>query len=198
MGGQDRRDPNLREHGVEVGVGSIAAAETGEGLSDGVVQEAVACSPFPAAQRTDACTGLGQVDQLEVERERGDDRLGVPQLERVQLRFEPLADLRLVAAPEVDGGKAQPLDEIVDRLAGLLRDDLAKQRTEQPDLERERVTGPRRADAAWFRGTRGSGPMASRGHAVAHVREAMNARRHNRAATRPQPSAGCPLPTLVW
>ena len=92
MGGQDRRDPNLREHGVEVGVGSIAAAETGEGLSDGVVQEAVACSPFPAAQRTDACTGLGQVDQLEVERERGDDRLGVPQLERVQLRFEPLAD----------------------------------------------------------------------------------------------------------
>ncbi len=65
------------------------------------------------------------------------------------------------SAPEGDGGKAQPFDEVVDRLAGLLRDDLAEQRTEQPDLERERVAGPRGADAAWFRGTRGSGSMAA-------------------------------------
>src|SRR4029078_8782389 len=74
------------------------------------------------------------------------------ELERSNLSLQACASLRLFAATEVDRRETQPLDEVVDALPGLLRDHLAQERSEQPDLERQRGPRPRRTHTAGFRG----------------------------------------------
>ena len=53
-----------------------AAAQRDHGLGHGIVEDAVAGRPFAAAERPDPAARLGQVDELEVQREGLDDRLG--------------------------------------------------------------------------------------------------------------------------
>jgi hypothetical protein len=138
---KDGRDPKLAEHRIEIRFRATSPTESSDRLRDGVIEKAVTRRSLASPQRADASARLGQIDELEVERERRDDRLGVLELERVELRFEALTDLGLVAPPKVDRCQTQSLDEVVDALAGLLGDDLPKQRAEQAYLERQRVAG---------------------------------------------------------
>ncbi len=152
MGGQDRRDPQPGEHRVEIGIRPVASTQSCDRLGDGVIEESVTRGPLPAPKRPNARPRLGEVDELEVQRERRDDGFRIAELERIELRLQAFAFLGLVAATEVDRRETQPLDEVVDALPGLLRDDLAQERSEQPDLERQRVPRARRTDTAGFRG----------------------------------------------
>ena len=87
------------------------------------------------------------------------------EVEAAQLLVEALALDRIVVAAERDRPLPDPLHEREQLRAGLLGDDLAEQRPEQPDLDRERVArtgrpdperlgGDRRRDAAAVRDRR--------------------------------------------
>ena len=87
------------------------------------------------------------------------DRLHGTQVQTVELGLDPSPELRVVAAAEVDGRPPQSLDELEDLLAGLLRDDLAEERTEKPDLERQGVARAGRSDARRLRASRTRSPF---------------------------------------
>ena len=70
--------------------------------------------------------------------------------------------VRVVAAPEVDGRTSESLDQVEDLLAGLLRDDLAEERAEEPDLERQGVARAGRSDARRLRASRRAVPVSVR------------------------------------
>ena len=169
MSGQDRRDAQSVEDRVEIGVAPVASAQPGDSLGDRVVEQSVASRAFAPAEGPDTGTSLGQVHKLEVQREGGDDGLGVPELERVQLGLETLPNLRLLVVTEGDRRLAQAFDEVVDRLASLLRDDLPEQRSEQTDLEREWIARVRGADATRFGGSSRPSSWRRRGHTAIPV-----------------------------
>lgn len=146
MGGQDRADPQPRQHGIEVGVRSPTTPQASHGLSDRVVEQTVPCRSLTTPERPDARPRLRQIHELEIQRERGDDRLGIVELKRVKLGLEAPPDIGLFVMAERDRRLAQPLDEIVDRLAGLFGDDLTEERAEETDLERKRIAGATRPD----------------------------------------------------
>ena len=97
-------------------------------------------------QRPHPAAGLGQVDQPEIEGEGADDGLRGTQVEPAELLVETLALDRVVGAPERDRPLPDSLDEREQLGSGLLVDDLAEQRPEQADLDRERVAGAGRPD----------------------------------------------------
>jgi hypothetical protein len=137
MGGQDRRDAQPGEDRLQLGVTAPAVvAEPRDRLRDGIVEVPVARRPLAAPECPDPPARLGQVDQLEVQGEGLDDRFGLAQIEPVEHALEPFALRRVVAAAQGDGRSAQPLDELEQRRAGLLDDDLAKESAEQTDLDR--------------------------------------------------------------
>ena len=76
------------------------------------------------------------------------------EVEAAQLLVEARALDRIVVAAQRDRPSPDPLDEREQLGAGLLRDDLAEQRAEQPDLDRERVAGAGRPDPERLRGDR--------------------------------------------
>ena len=154
MGGEDGPDGQPPDERVELGVGPPQPAQPGDGVGDRVVEDAVARRPLAPAQGPDPTARLGQVDQPEVERERPDDRLGVAEIERPQVLVEPRPLGRIVVAAQGDRPAPDALDGGEQLGSGLLRDDLAEQRAEQPDLDRERVAGAGRADPERFGGDR--------------------------------------------
>ena len=123
-------------------------------VGDRVVEDAVARGSLATAERTHPAVRLGQVDQREVEREGADDRLGGTEVQVAQVVVEPRPFVRVVVAAEGDGPPADPLDEGEQLGPGLLRDDLAEERTEQADLHGQRVAGAGRADAGRLGGDR--------------------------------------------
>ncbi len=187
--GEDRRDRQSLEDPVEVGLGAPGTTEARDRLGDRVVEHAIACRAFAPPQRAHARPRLGEVDQLEIEREGRDDRLGVGELERVELRFEPATDRGIVVVAERDRREPQPFDEVEDRLPCLFDDDLAEQRTEQAHFEGERVACPCRADAGWL-GTPACRTSAAHG---AH----RSGTYRNQGATLSQPCGRGTVPTLV-
>ena len=189
MGGQDRRDAQAGQRGVQLGVGPAGGAQRRDRLGDRVVQEPVPCGALSPTKRPNAPARLGQVDELEVERERLDDRLGRLEVEGVQLTLEALALGRVIAAPQRDGRSPEPLDQLEQVLPGLLRDDLAQQRAEQPDLARQRVMRPGRPDARRLGPFRGRGTTA---HAAASA-----GRDRNPGRTASQPFGVATFRTLV-
>jgi hypothetical protein len=172
-----------------VRVGAPVAAQRRDRLRHGVVQQPVARGPLSAAEGPDAAARLGQVDELEVEREGLDDGLGRLEVEGVQLALEPLALGRVVATAQGDGRSPQPLDELEQVVAGLLRDDLAKQRPEQAHLTRQRVMRPGRPDPGRL------GPFCGR-RATAHAATSVG-RDRNLGRTASQPFAVATFRTLV-
>ncbi len=74
-----------------------------------------------------------------------------------ELLVEPGTFERIVVAPEGDRPVADPLDGREQLGTGLLRDDLAEQRAEQPDLGRQRVAGAGRPDPERLGGDRRRG-----------------------------------------
>ena len=150
-------------------------------------------APLARAGRPDLVALLGEVDEAEVEAEGADDDLGAVQVEAGQRRGEARAAARVVLAPEPDRRPPDPLDEIEQVDAGLLRDDLAEQRAEQPDLERERSrardvpTDAGSARTASFASTRRHAAAAPESPSTASGRPSPF--RIPRAARVPQPSA---------
>ncbi len=137
MGGQDRRDGEVADRLLQVGVGAAEPAQLGDRVGDGVVEDAVAGGSLATAERTHPAVGLGQVDQGEVERERADHRLGRAEVEVAQVVVEAGATVRVVTAPERDHPPSDALDEREQVGARLLRD--------RPGRGGHRAGGPRRA-----------------------------------------------------
>ena len=84
--GEDWADAQARQHLVELGLVVTGPAQLGDRIGHRVVEEAVARGPLAAAERPDPAARLGEVDELEVERERGDDGLGGAQVQGVEVR----------------------------------------------------------------------------------------------------------------
>jgi hypothetical protein len=160
VGGEDRGDPEPVDGSPHVVVGRAAPAQPVDHRGEGVVRSFGGCpddagapprgaaTPLPirAPNRPDQLALLGEVDEPEVEAERADDDLGPAGVERLQLRDEPGAKPRIVAAAEPDRRPADALDEVEEVAAGLLGDDLAEQRAEEADLRRERIADAAGAD----------------------------------------------------
>ena len=89
---------------------------------------------------------LGQVDELEVQAERLCQRLGLGDIQRVELGGERVLGGFVPDLAEGDRAQPAPLDQIQQRRAALFGDDLTEKRTEQLDLARERVAGALRAN----------------------------------------------------
>jgi hypothetical protein len=70
MGGEHRRDPQPLEDLVEVGVRPVTSSQPGDSLCDGVIEQPITRGTFAAAQRADPGARLGEVHELEVQRER--------------------------------------------------------------------------------------------------------------------------------
>ncbi len=190
---QDERDRERPDERIEVFVGPSLLAELGDGLGQRVVEDAVPGGPLAASQRPHSPARLHQVHQLEVERERRDDRLGRLQVELGEVGVELGALLGIVVLTQRDGPPPDALHEVEDLRPGLLHDHLAEQRAEQPHLGRERVV-------------RAGGPDPARLGADLDRRSAARGGTHaaprcgpDRVATfpSPQPFSGRTFPTLV-
>ena len=144
---------------------------------------------------------LGEVDEPEVQAERADHDLGPLGVERRRARGERRPARRVVAAPEADRRSADALDEVEELAAGLLGDDLAEQRAEQADLERQRVARPAGADSSRApRGRPTFGRRPAGGREVTPPLPTLARSTHRSAAARgasPQPSRLASLRTLV-
>ena len=161
--GQDRADRQPADERVELRVGPAEPAQAGDRIGDRIVEHAIPRRPLAPAQRPHPAARLGQVDQPEIEREGADDGLRGAEVERPQLLVEPGPLERVVVAAEGDRPPPDPLDEREQLRPGLLRDDLAEQGAEQPDLHRQRVAGARRPDPERLRGDRGRTPRNGSG-----------------------------------
>ncbi len=112
----------------------------------------------PRPQHADPLALLGEVDELEVEGERAGDRRRAGHVERRDLRPEPLPlDVGLedhvrVAAAERDRAAPDAFHEREQVRSSLLGDDLAQERSEEPDLVRQRVAGMAQPGALRLRG----------------------------------------------
>jgi hypothetical protein len=105
--GEDGRDAEAGQRRIEIRVRATGASEPGEGLCDRVVKIAVAGGPLATTQGPDPAARLGEVDQLEVQGEGGDDGLGRAQVEPVELAFQALPLDRVVALAQGDGGQSE-------------------------------------------------------------------------------------------
>ena len=157
--GPDRKPTDER---VELGIRAAEPAQPGHRIRHRIVEDTVARGALAPAQGADPTACLGQVDQPEIERERPDDRLGGAEVEGAQLVIESGALERVVVAAQRDRPAPDPLDGGEQVRACLLRDDLAEQGAQQPDLGRERVAGAGRPDPERLGGDRGRGPSAAR------------------------------------
>ena len=145
--GEDRRDRQPLDRTVELVVGSTQPPQPADGVGERPVQHPGARGTCAPGQRADPLPLLGEVHQLEVEREGANDGLGPVEVQGGELVGELLALERIVRPAERDHPLANTLDELEQLGAGLLRDDLAQQRPEQADLRGERVAGAGRTDA---------------------------------------------------
>ena len=134
MGGQHERDRQAAQQLVEPVLVGTTTPQPDDGLGHGVIEHAVTGRPLAAPQRPDPATGLGQVDQLEVQREGFDDRLGGPEVEVGEVLVEAAPLLGIVVLAQRDRASADALDELEQLRAGLLGDHLAEQRAQEPDL----------------------------------------------------------------
>ena len=75
MGGQDRRDRQRADLGIELRVRAAERPQPPDRLPDRVVEDAVAGGPLASTERPHAAARLGQVHELEVQGERADDGL---------------------------------------------------------------------------------------------------------------------------
>ena len=143
VGGEDRRDDEPGDQRVELRVRPAQPPQPGDRVRHRIVEDAVARRPLAPSQRPHPAARLGQVDEAEVERERLDDGLRVAEVERLELVVEARPFGRVVVASEGDRPASDAFDGGEQLRAGLLGDDLAEQRAEQPDLARERVARAR-------------------------------------------------------
>ncbi len=196
MGGQDRRDRDVRDDRVEVAIAPACASEPPHGVADRVVEDAVTRRPLAPAQRPHAAMRLGQVDEPEVERERADHSLGRPEVETAQLVVQPCPLSWVVVLAQGDRALADPLDQGKQLRAGLFGDHLAEQRAQETDLDRKRIAGSGCPDPARFgrhRRRRRVVVLVPAAHAGASARPF-----RAQAATASQPFRPATFRRLVW
>ena len=90
------------------------------GLGHRVVEDAVAGRALATAEGADPAARLGQVDELEVEREALDDGLGRPEVEAREVLVEAASLLGIVVLAQGDRASPDALDELEQVRAGLL------------------------------------------------------------------------------
>ena len=193
MRGQHRRDLEPGDQRVQLRVPAPEAAQPGDRVGDRVREHPVPRRALALSQSPHPAAGLGQVDQPEIEGEGADDGLRGAQAEPAELLVETLALDRIVGAPKRDRPLPDALDEREQLGSGLLVDDLAEQRPEQADLDRQRVASAGRPDPEWLGGDgRRDGGRPRRLHA-GHPRGPFRVR----SATGSQPSRPQPFSRLV-
>ena len=138
---------------------------------------------------------LDQVDELEVEREGLDDRLGRPEVEAGEVRVETAPLVGVVVLAQRDRPAADALDELEQLRPGLLGDDLAEQRAQQADLGRERVVRPGGPDPGRLGAARRADGVARLARRL--TRPNLADRTGSQPFPRPQPFEGRTFPTLV-
>jgi hypothetical protein len=86
---------------------------------------------------------LGEIDDLEVRREGADQRFGITRRQALHQRLQLVVGSR-------DAGEPGPLDELEERVATLLADDVPDQRPERSDVVPQlRVLGSESDGAAF-------------------------------------------------
>src|SRR6185369_3762979 len=153
MRGQDRADPEASELGFDRGVAETRSAEPLDGRAERIVGRptagrrgapaggALTCPVGPTSLANQLAL-LGQVHEPEIEAERTHDDLGPLRSERRQLGYEAGPERWVIAAPEANRRPPDPFDEVEQLAAGLLGNHLAEERSEQADLEPERIARP--------------------------------------------------------
>ena len=196
VGGQHRVDHRAPEQRLHLRL-PMVGAEHVHGLAQRFVDAPAAGPPGARAQRADALALLGEVDELEVQREGLGDRGRAREVEGADLGREPRA-LGLarfgrtdLVAPQRDGQAADALDGREQVRARLLGDDLAEQGAQQPDLARHGIARTTEPGARRLRGNRGEPGL--RGARVAGPRCAGGSRRHDAQDRRPAPAFQPPL-----
>ena len=191
--GQDRVDGEAAKELIQLGIPPAPSPQPRDRVRHRIVEDAVASRPFAAPQGAHPAARLGQVDEAEVECERADDRLGRAKIEGAQRLVEPFPLDRIVGPAQRDRVTPDPLHPGEQLGAGLFRDDLPEQCTEQPDLDRQRVPRTCRPDPERFRGDGGRCSRSRRRRLPGHPPGPFRAR----AATGPQPSGSQPFRRLV-
>ena len=164
--GEHRVDMDGRDERPDA-IGTVDRQQPGDRVGDGIVDRPAAGGTGSGAQDADPLPLLGEVDELEVERERLGDGRGLVEVQRGDLVGEPRAlrvrrrDDRRIATAQGDRAPPDALDELEQLRAGLFGDHLAEQRAEQADLARERVAGTAEAGARRL-GRDGGEPRARR------------------------------------
>ena len=146
---QHGRDPEVVDLSGDLRFGRARAAEpVGRGTEGRVRRTAWAASLalVPAGSPHELAL-LGEVHETEVEAEGTDHDLGTGRFECCELGHETGSERRVVAAPEADRRPANPFDEIEQVPTGLLGDHLAEKRTQETDLQGERIAGAAGPDA---------------------------------------------------
>ena len=170
MGGEDRVDLDRTEPGLDR-VPVQVDREPLDRLAEGLVDRPALRATRPRPEHADPLALLREVDELEVERERAGHGRRVLDVERRDLRPEPLPlDVRLedevgIAAPQGDRPPPDPLDEREQLGSRLLGDDLPEQRAEEADLVGKRVARATQPGSRGLgrRGRKPGPPRAGRG-----------------------------------
>ncbi len=204
VGGEDRRDRQAGQLGIEGGVRPTQRAQSPDRLRHRIVEDAVAGGSLAATERPDAPARLGQVDQLEVEGEGADDGFDGARIESRQVVVEASALGRVAIDSKADRALADALDEVEQVRAGLLRDDLAQQARRAAGPRSRAGRGRRPCRCRRVRGGRGRScgsiprPAARLGRPVpSPARRSRPVPLRGRDTMPPQPFASPTFPTLV-
>src|SRR5258705_863644 len=130
MRGEDRLDAQPVQQRGELGRRNTGRGETGDGGLEaallGIARATEVVAPAP-----DAVNPLGEIDDFEVGGERADQRFGIARGQALQQRMQ-------LVIRSSDRGVPGALDELEERVATLLADDVSDQRAERSDVVSER------------------------------------------------------------
>src|SRR6266511_3564404 len=130
MRGEDRLDPQPLQQRGNLGRRDACRGEPSDGGLEaaflGIARAAQVVAPAP-----DAVNPLGEIDDFEVGSERADQRFGTARGQAFQQRMQ-------LIIRSSDRGVPGALDELEERVATLLADDVSDQRAERSDVVSER------------------------------------------------------------
>jgi hypothetical protein len=140
--GEHGLDPQPLEQGRHLGRRDAGGGE----LCDGSLETAllgIARTAEIVASTPNPVNALGEIDDLEVRREGADQRFGITRRQALHQRLQLVVGSR-------DAGEPGPLDELEERVATLLADDVPDQRPERSDVVPQlRVLGSESDGAAF-------------------------------------------------
>ncbi len=148
MGGQDGRDAQAAETGSDGLQAFPVRGDARDRRGDGAAHRLAASAPLTPAQDPDTLLLLGKVRELEERAEGMGQDLQALEVERRKLRVEG-DPVGIHGMPSKrDGVPAHALHEVQRRRPILLRDHLAQERPEEPDLPGQRIPGAGGPDRA--------------------------------------------------